>query len=360
MYPVNNTEDDTDLFQAIVHLVDRHFGKKPDRFCAELNAVLTEHASYASTELTHEVTILLADLRGFTALSERHQASDVLRMLNNYYSVMNQIIHRYGGLIDKYMGDAIMVVFSSTSMGEEHPLRALACAVEMQLAMDQVNQFNIDNGFPKIFAGIGMNTDSVSSGPLGSDLHTEFSVIGDGVNLAARIESYSLRGQILISESCYQRVREHVEVGQCNRVQVKGKTDAVALYEVDGLRYQDQVWRVPKREIRTCLRLELSEPFQFYLLEGSMVSDTPRHGTIQDISYHGLFAQVQEPVEKFSNIKFALALSLIGGTSRDIYGKIVSVREMDDGYGCGIEFTSLDDESQAAIKTFIDRIVGGI
>jgi len=170
-----------------------------------------------------DVTILLSDIRGFTGLSESLLAIDIVNMLNNYLQQMNQIIYRYGGIIDKYMGDAIMVLFGVHESRDDDVQRAIACAIEMQIAMEQVNKENSKRGFPEFFIGIGINNGQVSFGQVGSDLHHEYTVIGDGVNLASRIESHSLRGQVLISEHSYLKAKDDINIGNINKIHVKGK-----------------------------------------------------------------------------------------------------------------------------------------
>ncbi|MBF0266671.1 MAG: PilZ domain-containing protein, partial [Gammaproteobacteria bacterium] len=213
-----------------------------------------------------------------------------------------------------------------------------------------------------IYVGIGINTDKVSAGQLGSEIHNEFTVIGDGVNLTSRIESYSLRGQILISEYTYHKVRDIVKVGSINSVHVKGKKDAISLYEVLAIEKDGVLLENPNREIRNAIRLSFEQPFDFNILEGKEVVEEVITGIVKDISYNGLFAVIDKKIDILTNIRFSLALNLIGGQTRDIYAKIVSARKSVNGYGYGygIEFTSLDNDSQKSIKLFIDRIIGGI
>lgn len=326
----------------------------------EIVGLLKETMYPDVSEKTQVVTILLSDIRGFTAISERYTASQILQMLNLYFGYMNPIILKYGGMIDKYMGDAILVVFGEPESSPDDALNAVACAIEMQLAMDKVNLGNKALGFPDIFAGIGLNTDTVSSGQLGTDIHKEFTVIGDGVNLASRIESHSLRGQVLISQNTLAYVKDHVQIGQVNQVQVQGKSQPVELLEVIGIDFHGQRFEVPRREVRTSIRLEMDAPFEFQLIKGKKVLPNYLQGTIRDLSYHGLFAIADTAIEPLTNIRFTLSLNLLGGKSRDIYAKVVSVRTLPEGhYGYGIEFTMLDEESQHSIKNFIDRIIGG-
>ena len=136
--------------------------------------------------LTHEVTILLADLRGFTSLSAAHPAGLVLDLLNRCFVRMSEIIFQHGGGIDKFMGDSILVIFESKNDGNEAVKRALHCAVDMQLAMEALNQQHRDEGWPEMYFGIGINTGRVMAALLGSELYWEHTVIGDEVNLASR------------------------------------------------------------------------------------------------------------------------------------------------------------------------------
>jgi adenylate cyclase len=314
--------------------------------------------SHSPPSLSREVTILFSDIRGFTAMSERYEAIQIVTMLNRYFSKMNEIILKYDGLIDKYMGDAIMVLFGAPEQDINDAHRAINCAVEMQNAMSEVNNENMAQGLPELYMGIGINTGTVLAGQVGSHLHNEYTVIGDGVNLASRVESHSLRGQILISDYTYQQVKDNVLIGNINEVYVKGKSEMIKLYEIIATYWQNEM-TVPHREIRTSMRVEIDTPFAFQVIENNEVMPGIYHGQAKDISYNGIFAIIQQPLEVLTNIKLSLSLSLLGGDTRDIYGKIMSLREMSNGYGCGIEFTSLDEDSQQAIKNFIDRVIGG-
>jgi adenylate cyclase len=343
------------LTEHILGLVAEHYGDVTGPFEAALRETIA--AADGPTRYAHEVTVLLSDIRGFTAISERYPAGDILQMLNQYFGRMNRIIQGYNGVIDKYMGDAVMVVFDFGPDGTRAAKAAVACAIEMQAAMDEVNTSNEKMGFPRLFAGIGINSGIVSSGPLGSDIHREFTVIGDAVNLAARIEPHSLRGQVLISGQTYDRVRDVVHTSATNEVRVKGKSEPVELHTVIGLDWEGRVLQVPQRETRTSIRVRLDAPFSFHRLHGKAVADDAIAGTIRDIGYTGLFAETQAPVEAMEDVRFELALSLFGGETREMYAKIVSVRPLADGYGCAMEFTSIDDRSQAAIKAYVDSMV---
>lgn len=306
-----------------------------------------------------KVTILLSDLRGFTGIFDTISAEDVVEMLNRYFSQMNEIIAQYEGTIDKYMGDSIMALFGLNDSRDDDLLRATACAVEMQLAMDDVNRTNEEFGLPPLHMGIGINTGVVTAGLLGSHLHNEFTVIGDEVNMVSRIEAQTLRGQILISENAYKEVEGVIEVGEPNQIRVKGTENPIRIYEVLSTQWPISM-SVPRREVRTSPRVEFDAPFQFQVIESKQVMPTSHTGRIKDMSYQGMFALIpkQDPIP--TDIKLNLSLSLLSTDSRPIYGKIQVVRELGEQLGCGIEFTSMDVESQEALKAFVDRIIDGI
>jgi adenylate cyclase len=305
-----------------------------------------------------KITILLSDIRGFSSIFDTCLAEDVVEMLNRYFGQMNEIIAQYEGVVDKYMGDSIMALFGLNEPHDDDLLRAVACAVEMQLAMDDVNRTNAEYGMPPLHMGIGINSGIVTTGLLGSYLHNEFTVIGDEVNLVSRIEAQTLRGQILISEKSYLEIKDFLEVGPPNKVRVKGKENLITMYEVLSIDWPIPM-AVPRREVRTSPRVQLDLPFQFQVLEGKRVLLEVRTGRIKDMSYHGMFAQIPKIFPVPSEIKLSLSLSLLSGETRPIYGKIQIVRELEDCLGCGIEFTSMDQDSQDAIKSFIDRILDG-
>lgn len=303
-----------------------------------------------------KVTLLLSDLRGFTGLFESTRAEDVVDMLNRYFAQMNEIIAQYEGNIDKYMGDSIMAVFGLLDNREDDALRAVACAVEMQLAMDDVNRTNQELGLPPLHMGIGLNTGTVTAGLLGSHLHNEFTVIGNEVNLVSRIEAQTLRGQILLSENCYREVAGQVEVAAPNAIRVKGSEKIITIYELLSIQWPLPMI-VPRREVRSCPRATFDAPFEFQLVESKQVLPEIYHGRIKDMSYQGLFALIPHMEPPPTDIKLSFSPSLLTRETRPIYAKIQSVRPVGDRLGCGIEFTSMDPDCQQALKDFVDRII---
>ena len=307
--------------------------------------------------LSREVTILLADLRGFTSVSESYPVAVVLELLNRYLARMSDIVFRHGGAIDKFMGDSIMVLFGAPIAHDNDVERALACAVEMQVAMNDINGYHKQLGTPELYMGIGINTGTVMAGLLGSELYSEYTVIGDEVNLTSRIEAFSLRGQVLISQSTYERCRDFVKTADPMDVYVKGKAHPVNLREV--LAVPSLGIEVPRQEIRRSPRIEVKIPFSYQVLENKIVVPRLHRGTILDISYHGVLAEVDQQLPPFSEIKLDLDLSLVGYKATDIYAKVLKTQERDGQYLSGIEFTSVSVQTNMNIQQFIHLLIQG-
>ncbi len=302
------------------------------------------------------VTLLLSDLRGFTGIFDTISAEGVVDMLNRYFAQMNEIIAQYEGSIDKYMGDSIMAVFGMLDDREYDALRAVACAVEMQLAMDDVNRTNQEMGLPSLHMGIGVNTGIVTASLLGSHLHNEFTVIGNDVNLVSRIEAQTLRGQILLSESTYLEVADQVEVAQPNAIRVKGSEKVITLYELLSIQWPFPM-DVPRREVRSGPRVAFDAPFEFQLVESKKVLPEVYTGRVKDLSYQGMFALIPKMDPEPLEIKLSFSPSLLTSQTRPIYAKVQALRPVGDRLGCGIEFTSMDQTCQEALKEFVDRII---
>lgn len=307
--------------------------------------------------LSREVTILLADLRGFTAISESYAATVVLELLNRYLARMSEIIFRHGGNIDKFMGDSIMVLFGAPVKHDDDVKRAVTCAVEMQVAMNEVNRHHKQQGMPELFMGIGINTGTVMAGLLGSHLYSEYTVIGDEVNLTSRIEAFSLRGQVLISQNTFERCRDFVATGDPMDVRVKGKANPVMLREV--LAIPSLGVEVPRQEIRRSPRIEVKIPFFYQDVKSKIVVPQRRPGMILDISYHGVLAELDQELEPYSEIKLDLDLSLVGYKATDIYAKVLKTRQQQDRYLSAIEFTSVSVQSNMNIQQFIHLLIQG-
>lgn len=303
-----------------------------------------------------DVTILLSDLRGFTAMSEHYSPLEIIDLLNRYFTAMTDVIERYNGTIDKFMGDSIMVVFGSPVKAEDDLERTLACAIDMQIRLAELNKENNRLGYPPLYMGIGINTGQVVAGKLGSEIYSEFTVIGDNVNLASRVESYSLRGQILISEHTYDQVKDWVEVGQTNTLSVKGKRDPIRLYELVAIN-RHYTLTVPSREDRKSPRVEVNMPLKFSQISGKAVGEENFTGKIIDLSYGGMYIESEHEFPALTEIRFPLSLSLSANLSLYVYAKIIRINPRPENFHYHLEFSSIPQEAETALKKYIDRII---
>jgi adenylate cyclase len=189
-----------------------------------------------------EATILFSDLRGFTSLTESLGAQGTVSLLNEYFTLMVECIQREGGMLDKFIGDAIMASFGV--LGDEDMKftedRAVRCAISMIDMLRDWNRLREHAGKPAVEIGIGINTDCVVSGNIGSPKRMDFTVIGDGVNLSSRLESACKQygARILISQSTYKKLKGTYRAREIDYVIVKGKSKPISVYEV--LDYHDE------------------------------------------------------------------------------------------------------------------------
>jgi len=194
-----------------------------------------------------EVSVLFSDIRSYTTLTESLAAEDVVSMLNEYFETMVEAVFNYKGTLDKYIGDAIMAVFGSPLPIPDHAWMAVQTAIDMRHRLKEFNVKRIETLKPKtpkeidmatIKIGIGINSDTVISGNIGSTRRMEFTAIGDGVNLGSRLEGASKQygTDAIISESTYKLCGDRIWVRELDRIQVKGKNQPVNVYELIGLK----------------------------------------------------------------------------------------------------------------------------
>jgi len=196
-----------------------------------------------------EVTILFSDVRGFTAMSEKLSAPQVVEVLNEYLTAMVDIVMAHNGTLDKYVGDAIMAVWGSPLYEPKHKENALRTAVQMMEVLQELQAKWQAEGKPHIDIGIGLNTGHVVAGNMGHpDFKMDYTVIGDDVNLAARMESANkeMKSHILITGSSYEGCEHLVDVIKHEPIHVKGKEASIEVYEVIGWKGQGRApWAKP-------------------------------------------------------------------------------------------------------------------
>jgi class 3 adenylate cyclase/CHASE2 domain-containing sensor protein len=301
---------------------------------------------------TREITLLVSDLRGFTSLSSTLSPREVITILNRYLEPMVEVIARYRGTVDEFQGDGILVFFGAPLAAHDDPERAVACAIEMQNKMVEMNKEQVQHNLPELKMGIGINTGEVVVGNIGSEKRSKYGAVGTAINTTYRIESYTTGGQILISPDTYEKIRSQVRVLQTMKVQFKGIDHPVTLYDVTGIEGNHQVSLV-KKESSSFTDLALPLPVNCFLVRDKTVSETGISGYITGLSDAAVVVSLEKWVPQHSNLKIILAPEK---TLRlpEAYAKVVSVDQSDTtstNMRGELEFTSLPEE----VKNYFNK-----
>ena len=286
------------------------------------------------------VTILMTDLRGFTAMSERLSAKGVVGVINTYLGVMTEIIQKHFGIIDEILGDAILIIFGAPIAREDDPQRAVACALEMQCAMAKVNNILNREGFPvKLAMGIGINTGSVVVGNIGSKTRSKYAVVGKNVNLTARIESYTVGGQVLISQSTLDACGPSLCINDQMEVTPKGVQTPITIYSISSIGENYNI------QLPTPQKLVLQKPrktllARFIVLQEKDVGKTSFAGTISGISKDAIEIQTATSVAHLANLKITVLHQNQEITS-ELFGKVTKTAPGEQGHVLQVTITSL-------------------
>ncbi len=291
---------------------------------------LTTAEGQKSGGMTRNVTILMSDLRGFTALSSRLGAEDLIKVLNHYFEAMVAVIQKYRGTVIEFLGDGIFTVFGAPKELPEHPLMAVKCAVEMQMAMKEVNAWNKENGFPELEMGIGINTGDVVVGNIGSEKKMKYGCMGSAVNITGRLESLTTGGQIFITENTGRMITEELNIRSVSSFLPKGSPEELKYYEITGIG-DITAGDDPDSEIVWQEQTDISE-YLFYVLEEKKVQPVKRKGKILKISQNGKYALFMP----YSELKEKQDI-MLRNDEGCIYAKVVSRTEE----GFVICFTSI-------------------
>ena len=181
------------------------------------------------------VTVLFADIRGFTRFSERYPPTEVVEVLNLIFAELTKVIFECGGTFDKYLGDAIMAFFGAPMSHEDDPLRAVSAAMTMQSVFGELINRNVHKGLKDLGLGIGINTGEAIVGNVGSEKVMDYTVIGDVANVASRFQEIASKGQTIIGQTTYQYVREHVVAEELLYQYVEGRDDPIISYDLKKL-----------------------------------------------------------------------------------------------------------------------------
>ena len=271
-----------------------------------------------------DVSILMSDLRGFTALSTKLAPEVMITILNNYFENMVGVIERYGGTVIEFLGDGIFVVFGAPKDDKEHALHALKCAIEMQNKMEDVNRWNEDNGYPMLEMGIGINSGDVIVGNIGSENKMKYGCMGETVNLAGRVESFTIGGQVIISERTKEHINVYLQIAGKQSFLPKGAKEEMMIYEiktVDELKLNNSVDEINWLQQTGSTSDKNDTQVSIYEIEGKQVIEVKYPALVTAISVDERYAKLvtEKHLEKSQNIMIDI--------SGDLYAKVMDVNE---------------------------------
>ena len=251
-----------------------------------------------------KVTIMMCDLRGFSTISEKMPPEKVVEILNVFLGTMTDAIAPYQGTIDEFIGDAILVLFGAPIYREDDAARAVASAIAMQLAMRSVNEKLTQMQLPEIAMGIGINTGEVVAGNIGSQSRAKYAVVGNHVNLTARIESYTVGGQILISEATYKEVEDIAKTNGSMEVEPKGVSQPISIYDICGL---GGIYNLELPSLSDSLQvLTMPIPITYRILEEKHLGTEIFAGELRQLSPYGAEISADQDVPVLTNLKLHL------------------------------------------------------
>jgi len=299
---------------------------------------------------TREVSIIMSDLRGFSALTADMDPEQVITFLNRYLGKMIEILMDHQAVIDEIIGDGILAFFGAPELQEDHPARAVACALQMQVAMDEINALNEADGLPHLEMGIGVNTGTVVVGNIGSAKRAKYSVVGAEVNFASRTESFSVGGQVLIGPNTYERVKDLVEVRDIILVEMKGVTQPATLYDIRGIGGSFNLQLKEKNENLVLLPEEINVLVS--RISNKIVTGTIGRGCITHICETAALVSMGEKMKQWEDVRISLQDKNLEEIPGHIYGKVAWVEPFSsDLFEATIGFTSVSPEIYQIIRT---------
>lgn len=316
-----------------------------------VNRLLDSHDGLKLGGEIREISMMMSDIRGFTALTAKMKPEDIITLLNRYLGKMVQILLDHRGIIDEIIGDGILAFFGAPEPLENHPELAVACALKMQLSMREMNDRNLKDGLPRLEMGIAVNTGTPVVGNIGSDQRVKYGAVGPDVNFTGRVESFTVGGQVLITQSTYDRLADILEIRKTLQVEMKGFTGKVTLYDVKGIRGKHAVTLEDEEKSMRSLKKPL--PVTCYRLKEKTVSNDGIRALLTQISDSEAWFECAEPMETWENLRLA-PHGPDGETSEaTIYAKVLSTEQKDHMYLTLIHFTSISPQALDILNTAV-------
>lgn len=294
-----------------------------------------------------EVAILMSDLRGFTALTELLEASEVVALINYYLTAMIELIQQQKGIIDDIIGDAILVFFGAPLAMEEAKENAACCALAMQKAMAGVNEHNLRKGWPEVEMGIGLHSGETVVGNIGSTKRSKYGVVGRPVNMAARIESFTVGGQVLASPDFVRSFGGRLILGDEIEVHGKGMREALSCRVLLG--HRDHPELSIGKEGMECALLAEPLPVQYVPLTDKHIDERLRQAALFGLSRRQAMIEGTVQLMPHTDIMLRLESDPCDENPPELYAKVIRpVNNPREGFL--IHFTSVSPGMEKRIR----------
>ena len=269
------------------------------------------------------VTVLMSDLRGYTRFAEQGAPEEVMEILNGYLARMAEVVIAHGGTINEFIGDAIFAVYGAPVAHPDHAERAAATALAMQEALVGVNAEHARRGLPAFEMGIGLHTGEAVVGNIGSEQRAKYAVVGSAVNVASRVESATVGGQVLLTARTLAELGTLARVGPPTALQVKGLSEPLIVHELQGLGGRfERALAAPAPEPGRQVTVDLS--LECWVIDGKIIRPDALTGRVVRLEKRELHAQMAEPLAPLTNVKLRLQYPApLSRPSEAIYAKVL-------------------------------------
>ena len=297
------------------------------------------------------VTILMSDLRGFTRMSENNDPEKIVALLNRYLERMSEVIVSHGGTIDEFIGDAILAIFGVPEEHDDDSVRAVACGIAMQKALVELNREFVKEGYPPLEMGIGINTGQVVVGNIGSEVRMKYGIVGSAVNVAARIETNTIGGDVFIGESTYEQVQDKIEAEKAHSVMMKGLKRPLVYYPVTAVGSPYNIKLQPYDDDEKGVPLTL--PFNCWVIEEERVSNEGMPGKTLAINENEIVAVVEKPLDRLTDVKLKFEFCTDVHCFDEIYAKVTTTEKIEKDTVNRFAITSINPEDRAMLNKWI-------
>jgi adenylate cyclase len=334
------------------------------RAVARVRASLRSFARYAPGEIVRavaasgqetalsgdrrEVTVMFCDLRGFTAAAEKLEPEEVVAILNDHFETLAGLIARHAGYVVDFLGDGLFAVFGAPEAADDHAERAVACAIEMQLAREARNREVHARGWPPLEVGIGLNTGLAVVGNMGSVLRTKYGVVGHLVNLAARIESFTVGGQVFVSDSTREVLGERLVADGPLEADAKGVSAHIHIWVVRRLEGERPLeLPAPASDL---VVLDSAMEVSLRLFKGKQIGAETYKATLTRLGARGGQLDTDCPLTMFDAVQVVLPPGT--GIAAALDGKVMTIAERVSGRrSVLVGFGGLDWGARAQLET---------